>query len=420
MFIDKARIRVRAGRGGDGCLSFRREKYVERGGPDGGNGGPGGDVWLTADPRRTTLHDLTFRPLFKAEDGGHGLGGNRTGRTGEDVDIRVPPGTLLYADGALLHDLKSPGDRYRAAHGGRGGRGNASFKTAVNTAPRLSEKGAPGEAKELELELKLLADVGLVGLPNAGKSTLLARVSAAKPKIADYPFTTLTPNLGVVRAGDRHFVMADIPGLIEGAHRGKGLGDEFLRHVERTRVLIHLVDVAGSDGATAAQNFRLLNRELASYSADLARKPQITVATKMDLTGADKALAAFRRTFKGRTIYPLSAATGRGVEDLLKAVAKALATAPEIPAFAPAPLRLVIPPPFTVKNDGTRFRVSGPQIQSLLETTRFDQDEAVARLQKILRKMGVEKELEKAGITAGQAVALGDYEFTYQPEPPGR
>jgi GTP-binding protein len=416
-FIDRATLRVVGGKGGNGCLSFRREKYIERGGPDGGNGGKGGDVWLLADPQKNTLYDLTFRPQFKAEDGVNGFGKNQTGACGEDLIVRVPPGTLVYRDGRRLADLKNPGDRFLAARGGMGGRGNASFKTAVNTAPRLSEKGAPPEDHTLNLELKLLADVGLAGFPNAGKSTFLSVVTQARPKIADYPFTTLTPNLGVCLSHGRTFVMADIPGLIEGAHLGKGLGDEFLRHIERTRVLVHLVDVNGFDGKTAAQNLRALNKELAEHSKLLAQKPQIVVASKMDLTDADKNLKAFRRSFKKGKIYPVSSATGKGIPELLTAVLKALDEAPEMPAFPPEPMNVVMQAGFRVERlADKRFRVEGRDIDRLMAVTNFDQDEAVARFQKILKRMGVEDELRRRGAVRGDAVEAGSREFTYRPE----
>lgn len=417
MFIDRATIHVVGGKGGNGCLSFRREKYVEMGGPDGGNGGKGGDVWIIADPQKNTLYDFTYRPHFRAAPGEHGRGRDQTGAQGEDLIIPVPPGTLVFKNGVLLKDLKDAGDSLLAARAGRGGRGNASFKTAVNTAPRISEKGEAGEDFELDLELKLLADVGLVGFPNAGKSTFLSVVTQARPKIADYPFTTLTPNLGVTTLGGPALVLADIPGLIEGAHEGKGLGDEFLRHIERTRVLIHLVDVFGFDGKTAAQNVRLLNRELAAHSAALGKKPQIVVATKMDLTGADKALAQLRRSLKKAKILPISSATGKGVRDVLKIAAKALAQAPEDPPAPPPSLDVVLEPDFRVDKIGPgRFRVSGKKVDRLISITHFEQDEGVARLQNILRKMGVEETLAREGAQVGDKVELGDHTFTFRPE----
>src|SRR5262245_32321808 len=283
MFVDEATITVFGGDGGNGCLSFRREKFVPRGGPDGGDGGHGGSVILVADPHVTTLLAFRYKTIFRAERGRHGEGANKSGRSGKNVEVRVPVGTVVSEDGgSVLVDLSRPGQTFEAAHGGRGGRGNARFKTATNRAPRRHEPGQPGEIRTLRLELKLLADVGLIGLPNAGKSTLISRISAARPKIADYPFTTLSPNLGVVdRGGDRSFVVADIPGLIEGAHRGAGLGHRFLRHVERCRLLLHLVDPASPERSALA-DIRTVNEELRLYRASLARKPQILVLTKAD------------------------------------------------------------------------------------------------------------------------------------------
>ncbi|MBL0059085.1 MAG: GTPase ObgE [Elusimicrobia bacterium] len=416
MFIDRAKIHVVSGKGGDGCLSFRREKYVEMGGPDGGSGGKGGDVWIEADPQKNTLYDFTYRPLFKSVPGENGRGQNQTGASGEDLIIRVPPGTLLFRDDKRVADLKSPGDRFLAARGGHGGRGNVTFKTAINTAPHLSEKGEPGQDFHFNLELKLLADVGLLGFPNAGKSTFLSVVTQARPKIADYPFTTLTPNLGVANVGGSTFVIADIPGLIEGAHQGKGLGDEFLRHVERTRVLIHLVDVFGFDGKTAAQNFRALNRELAAHSKRLAATRQIVAATKMDLTGADKALAAFQRSCKKEKIIPLSSATGKGVKELLVAVTRALKVAPPPPAFVPEAMDIVIEPDYQVEKLGENaWLVTGKKVARLVAVTNFHQDEGLSRFQNILNKIGVEAALTREGARPGDLVTVGDHQFPFSP-----
>lgn len=417
MFVDHANIKCVGGKGGDGALSFRREKYVEMGGPDGGNGGPGGSVWLVADYRKNTLYDVLHRPLYRAENGGNGARSHRTGKTGEDFILRVPAGTLVRKNGRLVADLKNPDDRFLVARGGRAGRGNASFKTPVNTAPHISEKGDAGEEVELSLELKLLADVGLVGFPNAGKSTLLSRITKARPKIADYPFTTLTPNLGVCTVDRRSFVIADIPGLIEGAHAGKGLGDEFLRHIERTRVLVHLVDVSGFDGQVPADTFRRLNKELGLYSKVLLEKPQVVVATKLDVTGADEGFRALQKKLKKTRVYPLSAVTGDGVDPMLRAVLHALDEAPEAPLFLPERADYVIEPDFTVsrESDGS-FAVRGRKIDAIAGRTRFDQDESIARVQKIFKKMGVEKELLKKGAKLGDSVVLGDMMFTFRPD----
>ena len=329
MFIDRVKILVRGGHGGNGVTAFRREKFVPRGGPSGGDGGRGGDVWLVADSSVNTLLHLRYNPEHKAERGRHGEGSNRYGREGEDITVRVPVGTQVYdvETGDLLCDLAEDGQRWSAAKGGRGGFGNSHFATSTNRAPRYHQDGSPGEERELQLELKLLADVGLVGYPNAGKSTLISTISAAKPKIADYPFTTLEPHLGVVDLGEfRTFVVADIPGLIEGAHQGAGLGDRFLRHVERTKLLLHLVDVSSQSGRDAVIDYEVINRELAAYDAQLAERPQIVVATKIDALDEPERVERLRAraSADGRAFYEISSATNRGVRELVCAVAKAL------------------------------------------------------------------------------------------------
>ena len=320
MFIDEVRIRVKAGDGGNGCLAFRREKYVPRGGPSGGDGGRGGDVVMVASEHHNTLLHFRFNPEHTAERGRHGEGSNRTGRDGVWIELPVPVGTIVYdADsGEMLHDFTEPGDRFTVARGGRGGRGNQHFATPVHQAPTEHEPGRPGEEKHLRLELKLLADVGLVGFPNAGKSTLISRISAARPKIADYPFTTLEPNLGVVSVGDFSFVVADIPGLIEGAHLGHGLGVQFLRHIERTRLLVHLVDVSEASGREPAEDFRIVLEELASFSAALAAKPMFVVASKIDAAQDAERRASLRAAAEnlGLPYYEISSVTGQGIDEL--------------------------------------------------------------------------------------------------------
>lgn len=415
MFIDKARIFITAGRGGAGCISFRREKFVPMGGPDGGNGGKGGDVYLEADPHLTTLLDLTYRPHYRAEDGHAGQGSNKFGRSAPDLTIRLPLGTVIYQGGAVLADLKEPGRKLLVAKGGRGGRGNASFKTGRHTAPRLAEKGEPGEAVTLELELKIIADVGLVGFPNAGKSTFLSRISAARPKIADYPFTTLTPNLGVVNIKGRQAVVADIPGLIEGAHEGKGIGDEFLRHIQRTRVLIHLVDITGFNEKTPYENYRIINNELARYSKELLKKPMLIAVNKMDVSDADKLLSKFKGHLRGKKIYPISAVTGAGVDSLLKALLHALDTVPAPEEVVVEPVkRYVYEPDFTIAKEGDIYIVRGAKVEKLAAMTDFNQEEALRRFQNILKKMGVEKALEERGIRVGDTIRITGREFTYE------
>jgi GTP-binding protein len=347
MFIDQARIWVKAGDGGNGCVAFRREKYVPRGGPSGGDGGRGGDVRLESTEAHNTLIHFRFNREFKAGRGRHGEGSQRTGENGADVVLRVPVGTVVYDDqtGDLLHDFAAPEDSFIAARGGRGGRGNARFATSTNRAPRRHEPGGQGQERRLRLELKLLADVGLVGFPNAGKSTLLSRLSAARPKIADYPFTTLEPHLGVVyvdgdAAGGRSFVMADIPGLIEGAHAGHGLGAQFLRHVERTRILAHLVDVGGVVGGDAARDFQVILEELRSFNPLLAAKPMLVVASKMDVMQDRSRLESLEALCaqRGLPIIAISAHTGVGLERLKLTLAEQLAQPrAAVPEAAPAP-----------------------------------------------------------------------------------
>ncbi len=327
MFIDEVKIYVKAGDGGNGCLAFRREKFVPRGGPSGGDGGRGGDVTMVATPHHNTLLHFRFNPEHKAQRGRHGEGSNRTGREGESKEILTPVGTVIYdADtGELLHDFTTAGDRFVVAHGGRGGRGNARFATSTHQTPTEHEDGKPGEERNLRLELKLLADVGLVGFPNAGKSTLISVISAARPKIADYPFTTLVPNLGVVNAGeDRSFVVADIPGLIEGAHLGHGLGIQFLRHIERTRLLVHLVDVSELTAREPVHDFEIVMEELRSFSESLLEKPMIVVAAKIDAAQDPERVASVEKLAadRGLPFYKISSVTGEGIEALKRAMAE--------------------------------------------------------------------------------------------------
>lgn len=325
LFVDEVEIIAIAGSGGNGCIAFRREKYIPKGGPYGGDGGDGGSVYILADPQFNTLQHLAGHHHWRAERGGHGEGKNCHGKNGEDIIIPVPPGTIVRdADHQfVLKDLAQPGDRICVARGGKGGRGNSRFKTSINQAPRIAEPGTPGEERTLSLELKLIADVGLVGMPNAGKSTLLSRTTQARPKIADYPFTTLTPHLGIVELpGFRRFVMADIPGLIEGAHEGAGLGDAFLRHIERTRLLVHLVDLMPMDG-DPTEHYRVIRKELEQYSPILAGKPEILVANKTDLTGSQEKLQEFRERL-GADIIGISAVTGEGLGPLSEKIWKVL------------------------------------------------------------------------------------------------
>ena len=340
MFVDEVDVRVTAGDGGRGCLSFRREKFVPRGGPDGGDGGGGGSIYLVASRRKNTLLDFRYHPEFEARRGQHGQGANRTGHTADDLEIEVPIGTLVFdkEPARLLADLTEEGQRVLVAKGGHGGRGNARFVSSTNRAPRRVEPGEPGEQRLLRLQLKLLADVGLVGFPNAGKSTLIARISSARPKIADYPFTTLTPNLGVVTLGeDRTFVVADVPGLIEGAHAGQGLGDRFLRHIERTKVLIHLVDVSGASGRDPVHDFEVILEELRLFDPKVASKPHIVAANKIDALDDPSRVERLEQHVRARglPLYRISGVTGEGVGELLEAAWRQIAAIrPAEPAMA--------------------------------------------------------------------------------------
>jgi GTP-binding protein len=334
MFLDEVRILVKAGDGGNGCLAFRREKYVPRGGPSGGDGGRGGDVYMVANPHMNTLMHLRFNPEHRAQRGRHGEGSNCTGQEGKSIDVEVPVGTIVYDDstGTKLHDFTESGERFLAARGGRGGKGNARFATSTHQAPTEHTPGRPGEERKLRLELKLLADIGLIGFPNAGKSTLISRISAARPKIADYPFTTLEPNLGVVKMDDfRSFVVADIPGLIEGAHLGHGLGIQFLRHIERTKLLAHLVDVSEGSGRDPVEDFETVMRELASFSEELAAKPMLVVATKLDAAQEPERVASLRRLAaeRGLPYFEISSVTGTGIEALKYAMSERVLGAPQ-------------------------------------------------------------------------------------------
>jgi len=338
LFVDQVRVVLIAGKGGDGCVSFRREYRVPKGGPDGGRGGDGGNIYLVSDPNLNTLSYFRYHPINRARKGAPGQGSNKQGKRGRDLYLKVPVGTMVRdaVTGEILHDFLKPGEIFLAARGGRGGRGNASFATSTHQAPRESEKGRPGEEKELILELKLIADVGLVGFPNTGKSTLISRISAARPEIADYPFTTLTPNLGVVDVDeDRSFVVADIPGLIEGAHRGQGLGIQFLRHVERTRILVHLIDVSTLSGRDPVKDYRIIQAELKAFNQELATRKQVIVANKIDLLGEDrKRLQAVRRLAarEKKPFLAISALTGEGLQNLVRLLAGLLTETGNEPA----------------------------------------------------------------------------------------
>jgi GTP-binding protein len=418
-FIDEASITIAAGNGGDGLVAWRREKYIPKGGPAGGDGGHGGSVYLEASAELSTLVEFRYKRQFSADSGKPGGTSNKSGRSGEDLVIPVPVGTLVYRRAedeegeAFLTDLHAAGERVLVAKGGRGGLGNQHFATSTRQAPRFAEKGEPGERYTLRLELRLLADCGIVGLPNAGKSTLLSVVSAARPKIADYPFTTLEPQLGVVRVSDEEsFVMVDVPGLIEGAHLGAGLGDQFLRHVERTRVLLHLLD-----GAKTLDDLlhdkKIIEDELAAWNPQLPQKPTLLVVSKLDLPDAQERLAQLRERFVG--IRGISSATGEGVQDLIYAAWSAIrqAPVPEIVTPEPAMIHLRPSEPFSIHKQEETFIITGERVERLAAMTNFDSDEGLARFEQILAKMGVDKKLRELGAVEGDTVRIGPYEFTY-------
>ena len=419
MFVDEAIIEVKAGDGGNGCVAFRREKYVPFGGPAGGDGGKGGDVILYVDPHLNTLYRFTRRRHFRAGRGQHGRGKNQHGASGADLRIPVPPGTLVRdaETGQILADLTEPGQEVIVARGGRGGRGNARFATPTNQAPRIAENGEPGEERTLKLELKLLADVGLVGKPNAGKSTLLAAVTAARPKIAPYPFTTLAPHLGVVVLDEQtDFVMADLPGLIEGASQGKGLGHEFLRHVERTRLLVHLLDGSAPD---AIGDFYAINEELAAFGHGLAQKPQIVAFNKIDIPEARERWPEVKERLEaeGYEVFAISGLTREGVRPLLWRAAQLLEELPrepiithEVPVF-----RLEDDErDFWVEREEDGWRVHGRRVERLAAMTPFELDEAVYRFQRALEAMGVVDALREAGVQPGDTVRIGRKELVWE------
>ena len=421
MFIDKARIYVEAGNGGDGMSSFRREKFVEKGGPNGGNGGRGGNVILRADNSLNTLIDFRYKRKFIAKRGDNGGVSNMTGHRGEDVIIKVPLGTVVRDDetNIMIADLTEDGQEFVAAKGGRGGKGNACYATSTKRAPTFAEKGEPGTKGWLRLELKLLADVGLVGYPSVGKSSIISRVSAAKPEIAAYHFTTLTPVLGVVRLSEEQsFVLADIPGLIEGAAEGVGLGHDFLRHIERTKVLLHVVDISGCEGRDPIEDFEKINHELEAYSARLARRKQLVVANKMDLPDSADNFVILKEYVeeKGYEIMPVSAATGEGLQELMW---KAYEMARQYVAEPEEEIGVVEegdPDSFEIIRgaEDADFEVKGKNIERLVAMTNFDNAEALYRFQLIWKRLKIEEALLEAGIQEGQTVRILDMVFNYQ------
>lgn len=424
MFVDQIWLELKGGAGGNGAVSFRREKYVPRGGPDGGDGGNGGSVFLVADLSKHSFLDLRYRRRLKANHGAHGQGKNRHGRRGADLVVSVPPGTVVRDEqGKLLADLTVPGERVKLAAGGAGGRGNSRFASPRRKAPRLAEKGLPGEERKVFLELKVMAQVGLVGYPNAGKSTLLSRISSARPRVADYPFTTLNPVLGVVDGGEAgSFVAADLPGLIEGAHRGVGLGQRFLKHVERNLLLLMVIDLTPGLEPGPAAAYRQLCRELLLFNEKLVGYSRVVAGNKLDLTGAAENLELLRRAVGedggGQVdVFGISAATGQGVDRLVAHLAREVKRLDELPPReVEEPVRLLHPDkeePFVIeKNDGI-YLVRGAAVERLAAQTDFDNDESLRRFQHFCRRSGIEEELARQGIGEGDTVRIGNEEFYY-------
>lgn len=450
MFIDKVRIHVKGGNGGAGCMSFRREAHVPKGGPDGGDGGHGGNVVVEADASLSSLIEYRFKHHFKADRGTHGKGSRMHGATGEDLVLKVPMGTVVHEyfedtkeTGELIADLTHDGERVTVAEGGMGGRGNIHFVTPTRRAPAFAELGEPSQERWIELEMKLMADAALVGMPSAGKSSLIAKMSAARPKIADYPFTTLVPNLGVARSGDYSFVVADIPGLIEGAHEGRGLGHEFLRHIERTALIVHVVDLTGDyEGRDPLEDYDIINRELALYADDLAARPRIVVANKIDVPGVEEAADRLAERVRADSVaaaggdefapspidpklYRISALTGEGVDGLKAAIASKvheLREAARDRAAAEVQYEHVWEHKREARDKqfkvtplgGGVFRVDGPQVERMVVQTDWENEEAIAFLQHRLKRLGVEKALEKAGAVDGDEIRIVGRAFEFE------
>lgn len=422
MFVDRARIYIKAGDGGDGAISFHREKYISKGGPDGGDGGKGGDVIFVVDEGLRTLQDFRYKTRYRAEDGQNGGSSNCSGRSGEDLIIKVPPGTLVKDEqtGRILADLVKPGKKVVIAKGGKGGAGNQHFATPTRQVPSFAKPGEPGEELWVMLELKLLADVGLIGFPNVGKSTILSMVTAAQPKIANYHFTTINPNLGVVNIdAENAFVMADIPGLIEGAHQGVGLGHEFLKHIERTKLLIHVVDISGSEGRDPVQDFEVINEELKKYNPVLCERPQIIAANKMDVTGAEENLEKFRKVIepRGYKIFPVSAASNKGLKELIYYAAQKLKELPDTVLVNDQDNEVVYTAveeePFNIRKENGVFVVEGSWVQRLVRSVNFDNYESLQYFQRAIRRKGIVDALESMGINEGDTVRMYDLEFEY-------
>jgi len=424
MFVDEVEIRVEAGNGGDGCTAFRREKFVPMGGPFGGNGGHGSDIIFKVDEGLHTLLDLRYQKLIKGKKGENGRGKNQHGKGAEPIIIKVPQGTVVtdLDTGLIIADLSKKDDQEIIAKGGRGGRGNTAFKTQTNTAPDYSENGEEGERKNLKVEVKMLADVGLVGLPSVGKSTIISMVSRSKPKIAAYHFTTLTPNLGVVKASDgRSFVMADLPGLIEGASEGEGLGDKFLKHIERTKVIAHVIDMSASEARDPYEDYMLINKELEAFNEKLIKKPQIIVANKMDLPNAKEELERFKKKAGDVEIYEVSAATNQGLQQVIDRLADLVDEVPNSPLYEDSQIESHVlykfkkEEPFTItRDDDGTWAIQGKEVERIFKMTKFSSDEAAYKFAKKLTRMGIDQKLEELGAEEGDQVRILDFYFDYR------
>ena len=421
MFIDEAVVELVAGSGGNGCLAFRREKYVAMGGPFGGNGGKGSDIIFKVDPGLNTLIDFKYKKIIKGHKGENGLGKGMHGKNAEDIVIPVPPGTVVtdYDTNLVIADLTKDSEEYIIAKGGRGGRGNMAFATQSNPAPHYAENGEPGEKVKVKLELKLMADVGLVGMPSVGKSTFISKISASKPKIADYPFTTLKPNLGVVKTSDnRSFVVADLPGLIEGASLGHGLGDKFLKHIERTRVIAHIIDMSGYTN-NPYQDYITINKELENFDKSLMNKPQIMIANKMDMPSSKENLKQFRKKVD-KKIYEMSAINGEGINQIILKLADMLDEIPKENLYKDEKFESHViykfkeEKPYKITNENGTWVISGKEVEKLIIMSRLDTDEAILRFSNKLRKMGIDDELRTLGAKDGDPIRIMEYEFEFK------
>lgn len=423
MFIDEVIVELKAGNGGDGCMAFRREKYIEMGGPAGGNGGNGGSIIFEVDEGLNTLIDLRYRKLIKGKKGENGQGKGMHGKNANDEIVKVPMGTVItdLETGLIIADLTRHKEQVIVAKGGRGGRGNIAFATRSNPAPSYSEHGEEGEQLKIKAELKLLADVGLVGMPSVGKSTLISQISASKPKIAAYHFTTLKPNLGVVTAGvGKSFVVADLPGLIKGASLGEGLGDRFLKHIERTRIIAHVVDMSGFEGRNPIEDFEIINDELKAFSEKMLDKPQIVIANKMDLDGATTNLEEFKKKYPNIKVYPISAMQNEGLNPVIHELADMLDKIAKKPLYEEEKFESHVlykfrkEQPFTITKDNDTWVIRGDEIEKIFKLTKFTTEEAFLRFSRKLRKLGIDDKLKELGAKDGDSIRILDYEFEYQ------